>query len=148
MVKYLHMNKNLILGISYGFLLSFIVTRPAFAAVSCYGTLDGDPPKLGVFLPCFLEQTWKFIQKIMVAIALIMGMFLVYKTFTNRENPKALEEIPMRWMYMIVFIFLAFGAGGTLLNFVFKLFGFGTLNNFITPLNDLFAKWAFLVDGF
>lgn len=142
------MNKNLILGVSYGLMFSLILTQPVFAA-DCYGSLTSDnPPTLGKFLPCFLEQTWGFMQKIFVAAAIILGMFLIYKTFTNRDNPKVLEELPSRWGYLILFALLAFGAGGTVLNFAFKLFGFGTLNSWIKPLTDLFANWDKLGQAF
>jgi|688.fasta_scaffold00063_2 hypothetical protein len=150
MVKYCNMNKNIILGLLYGSVLSLLFSQPALAATNpgCYGSLAGDAPSLGKFLPCFLEQIWKFFQKIFVAVALIMGMLLVYKTFTNRENSKVLEELPSKWMYLIIFVFLAFGAGGTILNFVFKLFGFGTLNSWIAPLNEIFSKWDQMTVGF
>src|SRR3990167_5020082 len=116
MVKYWHMNKNIYIGILTGLALGATVTSPSFAAVSCYGPLDQDPKALGEILPCFLEQIWSFFQMIFVAAALIMGMFLVYKTFTNRENPKVLEELPIKWGYLVIFTLLAFGAGGTILN--------------------------------
>lgn len=143
------MNKNAILGISYGLIFAFIFANPAFAAATCYGSLSANEPKtLGEFLPCFLNQTWRFMKKIFIAAALILTMYMIYVTAKNRDNPKALEELPTKWAYVIIFALLAFGAGGTALNIVFKFLGFGALDEWIKQLNVIFERWMGMASGF
>lgn len=148
MVKYQNMKKNALIGITLGLLIGLLLVNPELAFAQPAYNLNGEPPKLGEYLPLFLKGLWKFFQKIFIALALIMGMYLVFKTFTNRENSKALEELPSKWMYMVVFLFLAFGAGGTILNFILNLFGFGNIDAWLGPLNKTFATWVTMTSGF
>lgn len=141
------MNKNALTGITLGLLLGLAFSHPVLSIAAGGYDLNGEPPKLGDFMPWFLKNLWSFFQKIFIAVALIMGMYLVFKTFTNRENSKYLEELPSKWMYMVVFVFLAFGAGGTILNFVLKVFGFGSIDTWLGPLNGIFAAWTRLASN-
>ena len=142
------MNKNIILGITYGLILTFVFTNPAFAAANCYGSLSAEPKTLGEIIPCVLNQSWQFMKKIFVAMALILTMYLIFVTVKNRENSKALEELPSKWMYLIIFALLAFGAGGTILNIIFKFLGFGALTQWISWMNTIFSKWMTMASGF
>jgi hypothetical protein len=119
-----------------------LTVNKAYAA-ACYGSLGGvvdgvAPTPFGAGLKCVLENVWGFMSKIFVAIAIIMTMFLIFKTVTSRENEKELAEIPKKWMYMIIFVLLSFGAGGTVLDFTLRLFGFGGVDSWLLPLNRVF----------
>jgi hypothetical protein len=148
MVKYQHMNKNALIGTTLGLTLGLILSTPELVFAQPVYDLNGEPPKLGAYLPELLKNIWKFFQRIFVAISLIMGMYLAFQTFTNRENSKALEEMPSKWMYMVAFVFLAFGAGGTILNFILRVFGFGNIDTWLGPLNKLFTSWTNMASGF
>ncbi len=134
--------KKLIVTLGTYLTLFTIALEKANAAANCYGSiaLNATPKPLGESMICVLENVWGFMSKIFVAIAIILAMLLVYKTVTNRENEKELAELPQKWMYLIIFILLAFGAGGTVLDFTLRLFGFGGIDTWIQPLNGIFTS--------
>lgn len=127
------------------FTLSSLFTPGSAIAAStkCYditGTDTSVPSTLGGYIECAIPKVWGAFQLVIVAIAILMVMFLIYKTVTNMNNPKELETLPRRWMYVIILGFLAIGAGGTILNFIFKLIGLGSLGDWFAPLNNLLQK--------
>lgn len=138
----MNMKKSLLYKYSWApiFAFSFLLLVPtrAFAA-ECGYSLTGEPPEFAPYLfDCVIPSAWTFLSVMFIAIAVILAMFLLFKTIRSANNPKELELIPQRWMYLIIFALLAIGVGGTLLNFIFNLFDLPNINSYIEHLGEFF----------
>lgn len=128
----------MITGIS--FLGMFIFATPALAQQQCYDW-TGEPPALVTYLECVLPRVWGIVQTIFVTIAVILAMYLIFKTVTSRDNPDELAQLPSKWMYLIVLVLLAVGAGGTFLNIMLRFLGFGDFDTWLQIINDTLEGW-------
>ena len=136
-------NKLIAFGINILLIALFFIIPDTVQAASCTTmySLDGTPPKPGEYTVCFLSRIWGVGQWIFIVLAIIFTTILIYKTITNRENSKVLETLPTQWMYLIIFFFLAFGAGGIILNFALRLLGFGGVDTWIAPIETILKGW-------
>ncbi len=124
--------------ILFAAVLSTVLPEASYAQTNCYGSINaGTPPMLGAFLKCMIPRAWQIVQYLMIGIAIVVLMWRIFHTVINRENSKELEQMPTQWFYTIIFLLLAVGAGGTVLNLVFKLLGLGDLSLWINPLNSV-----------
>lgn len=101
-----------------------------------YEASSGQYLDLGDYLLCAVPRLWGYAQIFFVAATLIIFMFLVYKTVTNRENSTVLEELAKQWPYVILLAIVAIGGAGTILNILLKFLGFGDVDYWLTGLNN------------
>lgn len=121
------------------FLVGGPVVSKAYAATA--PCVDIDPPPggyidLGDYFSCAIPRAFSVFKTILVAIAIIFTLLLTYKMLTNTTNSKVMEEIPTRWLYLLIFVFLIVG-GGTALNITLKFFGFGGVDPWLTIVSDV-----------
>jgi hypothetical protein len=128
---------SIFLSLIFSVVIFGATASPAFAQCYDFNT----PPTVGAYLLCAMPNLWGFFQTVFIAIAIIFTIFLIYKSVTSRENVKELETLPQRWMFLILFALLAFGAGGTLINILLKFLGFPTVQQWFDVLNNLFTDW-------
>ena len=121
-------------------------TNPAPDADVCY-VWNGPPPALGCYLQCVIPKIWKVIRVVLVAIAIALTMLLIFKSVTSVGKPKALEELPARWKYLLIFVLIVIG-GGSALNIILRFLGFGgvapwitVFNHFLNTLNPSGGWW-------
>jgi len=96
----------------------------------------GEFVDLGDYLLCAIPRLWGYAQIIFVAASLILFMYLVYRTVTNRENSTVLEELSKQWPYVILLAIVSIGGAGTILNILLQFFGFGSVDFWLTGLNN------------
>jgi hypothetical protein len=101
---------------------------------------DGSYLDLGDYLLCAIPRLWGYAQIIFVAVAIILVMYLIYQTATNRENSSVLEELTKRWPYVILLAIVAIGGGGTILNIIIKFFGFSDVDFWLKGLDDFISR--------
>ncbi len=79
------------------------------------------------------------IQIILFGIAFVLIIITVYKTVTTlgAANSQQMQELPTRWIYTIILIFVVAGAGSAILNFFLNLLGVGDLNYWIDQFNKI-----------
>ena len=135
-ISKLFLSASLLLGII--FLFSGPLSTQAIAATPCVGL---DPPPggyidLGDYFTCAIPRAFSVFRTILVAIAIIFTLLLIYRMLTNTTNSKIMEEIPTRWLYLLIFIVLIVG-GGSALNIILKFFGFGGVDPWLKIISDL-----------
>ncbi|PIR42952.1 hypothetical protein CO058_00015 [candidate division WWE3 bacterium CG_4_9_14_0_2_um_filter_35_11] len=125
------------------FAVSGYIAPTAYAAAApCIVDWDPTPPAyvdLGDYLSCAIPRVFSAFRTILVAIAIIFTLLLTYKMLTNTSNSKVMEEIPTRWLYLMIFVILIVG-GGSALNIILKFFGFGGVDTWIQILSDMIDK--------
>lgn len=94
------------------------------------------PPELGPYISCVAGQIFGAVQMIFVAMAVILVLYLIFRTITQRDNQQAMQEIPKHWLYVIILAFLAIGAGGTMLNILLKFLGVGDFQHWLDIFNE------------
>ena len=139
-ISKLFLSISILLGIVI--LFSWPLSTPAIAtATPC---VDLDPPPggyidLGDYFNCAIPRAFSVFRTILVAIAIIFTLLLIYKMLTNTTNSKIMEEIPTRWLYLLIFIVLIVG-GGSALNIILKFFGFGGVDPWLQIVSDMIDK--------
>ena len=105
------------------------------ASAPCLTDWDSSPD-LGDYFTCAIPRAFSVFRTILVAVAIIFTLLLTYKMLTNTTNSKIMEEIPTRWLYLLIFIVLIVG-GGSALNIILKFFGFGGVDPWLRIVSDL-----------
>lgn len=119
------------------FLTHGVLVESSYAATPC---IDLDiAPDLGDYLDCAIPRIFSAFRTILVAIAIIFTLLLTYRMLTNTTNSKIMEEIPTRWLYLLIFVVLIVG-GGSALNIILKFFGFGGVDTWLQIINNLIMK--------
>ncbi len=90
---------------------------------------------VGSYINCAVPKAWTTFQIILVAVAIIISMFLIYKTAMNRENSSVLEELAHQWPYTLLLAFVVIGGGGFLLNLFLAFFGLGNVQFWLDALS-------------
>jgi hypothetical protein len=104
------------------FLFAHITPQKVFA--QCYDYENAT--SVGAYLECMLPSLWTATSLAFAGIALILIIYLVFKTVTayGGANAQSLQEMPMKWAYLLLFVLLAIGVGGTIINIVLPWLGF------------------------
>ena len=126
-------------------LLLLLFPKAIYAAPSATtGCYNWNSPNLGEYLDCVIPALFNVAQLILVALAIIMTILLLYKTFKTlgEANSQELQELPQKWVYIFLLALLTFGAGGTILNIILRLLGFGTVQTWLNILNEWLCKWG------
>lgn len=127
-------------------LITLMLYLPKIAFAQPCGTYSFDinatsVPEIGCMLrEVIIPNIWTFMQRIFVAVAIILTMYLIYKTVTSRDNPEELKSLPLKWMYLFIMLFLAIGLGGSLLNMIFEFLGFGSIDSYLDLLNTYLTE--------
>lgn len=111
------MNKAKIISLIYS--LDFLILSLA-TKVHAQGELPAgacsqyvwDNPNLVEYLICALPNIFFVAQMIGAAIAVGMTIYLIYYTARNLDNPKALSELGMKWMWLFLFVLIVASGGG------------------------------------
>ena len=113
---------------------------PDFGADVCYNW--NCPTSLGCYVDCSLGNIVNVAQLILVGVAIIMAIFLIYKTVKaiGSADSQQLQEIPQRWIYLFLLALIVIGAGGTMLNIIMNFLGFGPVSTWLNTFNDLLIK--------
>ena len=139
-ISKLFLSISILLGIVFLFNGPLSIHASA-AAAPC---IDLNPPAggyidLGDYFTCALPRAFSVFRTILVAIAIIFTLLLIYRMLTNTTNSKIMEEIPTRWLYLLIFIVLIVG-GGSALNIILKFFGFGGVDPWLKIVSDMIDK--------
>lgn len=128
--------KKTALIINLSLLSLFLITLvlPAHASACDYNWETLSDP-IGDYVGCVIGEAFKKVRAIVVAITIILTMFLIFKTVTSVGKPKILEELPQKWLYLILLVILVFG-GGAIINITLKFFGFGNFATLVKPFDD------------
>lgn len=101
----------------------------------CY---DFQEPNLGCYLECAVPKLWTGFITLVVAITIIFVMILAFQTVINRENDKFLQEMPKRWLYIILLALFAVGGGSAFISWMFGILKIGTINDWLAGVTSLF----------
>ncbi len=103
----------------------------------------GTPPSLGCYIECVLPTVWTMVTYIFAAIAIILVIVLIYKTVTayGSGNAQSLQELPMKWAYVLILALLAIGVGGTILNILLPWLGFPGVDDWIEVFQAFLDNW-------
>ncbi len=140
-ISKLFLSISVLLGIIFLF-SGPLSTHANAAAAPCITDIDptaGGYIDLGDYFTCAIPRAFSVFRTILVAIAIIFTLLLTYKMLTNTTNSKIMEEIPTRWLYLLIFIVLIVG-GGSALNIILKFFGFGGVDPWLQLISDLIDK--------
>ena len=71
-----------------------------------------------------------------------MAIILVYKTFTSlgSGNQQAIQELPMKWLYLIILVLVTVGAAGLFINVLLGLLGLESIDYWVRGINEFLAK--------
>ena len=133
-ISKLFLSTGLLVGIFFLFTGPLSIQANA-ASAPCLTDWDSSPD-LGDYFTCAVPRAFSVFRTILVAIAIIFTLLLTYKMLTNTTNSKIMEEIPTRWLYLLIFIVLIVG-GGSALNIILKFFGFGGVDPWLKIISDL-----------
>jgi hypothetical protein len=114
--------------------------KQTYAAGCTYSWDDADNTGFGNYLSCIIQNTWSTISLLLVAFAIGLAGFLIFKTATQADNEKAWEELPKRWLYLFLLAFIAIGAGGTIINIMLNVLGVGDVDYWLIQLNNLLGN--------
>lgn len=126
----------LLIAISLLFLGHLTLVSNAHAAGTPCITDWESSPDLGDYFTCAIPRAFSVFKTILVAIAIIFTLLLTYRMLTNTTNSKVMEEIPTRWLYLIIFLILIVG-GGSALNIILKFFGFGGVDLWLKIISEM-----------
>lgn len=134
------------------FLLVSNIIKPVYAAPippspapssSCSvpgGCYNWDNPSMvGDYLQCAIPRFWCVFKRVLIALTILFTLILIVKTVIalGSANSQEIQQLPMRWVYLILLAFVAIGAVGAILNILLKFFGFGDVNSYLPALNEI-----------
>ena len=127
-----------ILTISLFSIVFLHTALPTPIHASCYNW--DNPGSLGEIIDCITSTTLiPAIQVIIATIAIIIVLITLYKTFTTlgSANSQKMQELPTRWIFTLLLIFIVAGGGTAILNIFLKLLGVGDINYWIDQFNQI-----------
>ena len=72
------------------------MSKPCYDYWGPTGIGTGGTPSIGTYILCSIDRFIGSLQLIFIAFAIILVMYLLYKTVTKADDPKALQEIQKR----------------------------------------------------
>jgi hypothetical protein len=105
-----------------------------------WDTPTGQYIDLGKYIECTIPSIWTSLQIIFIAAAIIIVLYLIYRTATNRDNSSVMEELMKQWPYVLLLAIVVIGGAGTILNMILVFFGFRDVQYWLTYLSGFLNK--------
>lgn len=98
-----------------------------------------NPSKVGDYLQCAIPRFWCVFKRVLIALTILFSLILIVKTVIalGSANSQEIQQLPMRWVYIILLAFVSIGAVGAILNILLQFFGFGDINSYLPALNEI-----------